>query len=107
MQDVAVKVLDLGGIPGGFSPDDPLTQDLLDNPKQLLALYMRLSWRCASAARYLGYALVGARFCVVMRLYPDSLAAVVGRSPGGSDGPDGSDGSDGGGGSDGSDGCAS
>ncbi len=74
-QVVAVKVLERSP---GSDGDHPMVKTL----KRELAVLMHISYRCDHVCRYLGFTVKGHKFCIVMRLYKQSLSAMIAEQPG-------------------------
>ena len=75
LQDVAVKVLQLSI---GSGDSDRLLKSL----KRELAVLMHISHTCDHVARFLGFTIKDGNACIVMRLYPHSLADAIARAEG-------------------------
>ena len=68
VQAVAVKVMQL--VQG---PDNPMA----DSFKRELAVLMHISHCCDHVCRYLGFTCKEGKFCIVMRLYKQSLSQMI------------------------------
>ena len=62
----------------GAGEHDPLVKSL----KRELAVLLHVSHQCDHVCRYHGFTRKGSQFCIVMRLYKQSLAQLIRRQPG-------------------------